>query len=185
MTFFSFHSYVIDQTRIGTSLGMWLDLVSRDFFYDRLPRRSDEPDLSFRQRILSEIEKDRCTRRAVAHAVSNATGQGAWIFEPGNLSDTGCYGGLQSPAQTGLGYQTAGGWGSLSLPFQTFMRVVRPVPRGISNTNGWSISQGSYGGGLSAYADINFDSGLTRDGDLTAAINRARPAGSLIWLSIE
>src|SRR5665213_584288 len=83
--------YVGIQTRAATAVDQWLDLVARDFFDQRLLRRSQETDGPFRRRILAELIRDRCTRSAIYDLLLDVTGKPPVIFEPTNPQDTGCY----------------------------------------------------------------------------------------------
>lgn len=106
--------YVKLQTRIATATDVFLDLCSRDYLGNALPRNANESDASFRVRIKAAILQPKATRPAMVQALTNLTGRTPWIFEPANPSDTGGYGNSGMTQGTALAYGTAGGYGSLS-----------------------------------------------------------------------
>ena len=122
--------YVITQARISTAETAWLDLIATDFFGSGLDRRVGENDDSYRHRILVELIRERGTRQAVISSLLDQTGRPPAVFEPANTLDTGGYGSISGHA-SGIAYGTAGGWGSLNLPFQFFVTAYRPVSVGI------------------------------------------------------
>jgi hypothetical protein len=181
---FSLLNFVTLQTRISTSVGIWLDLAARDFFGHRLRRRQRETDFSYQSRICKELLRDRCTRPALSDLLLDLTGQPATIFEPGNPQDTGCYGSL-SPVVLGMtAYNAAGGWGSLQLPFQTFVRAMRPVTPGVAMVNGWGGFIGGYGMALSSYISPETNTSEPDDQEICREITRIAPAGAIVWISI-
>ncbi len=108
--------YARAQTRIMTAAGVWLDLVAADFFGLRLTRGLGESDAVFRARILAAMFPARATRAAAVAAVA-ALGVGApTIFEPMRPADTRAW-------NLALGYGVAGGWGSLTMPFQALVQL--------------------------------------------------------------
>ena len=144
---FNFLDFAMKQTRVSTATDIWLDLVARDYFGERLRRRQHEADGSFRSRIRQELLRDRCTRVALYDLLVDLTGRPPIIFEPTNPLDTGCYGSLTPIVMGVSGYGTSGGWGSLNLPFQTFVRAFRPESAGVAMVNGWGGSIGGFGVG--------------------------------------
>lgn len=118
------------QSRIGSAEGDMLDLIAADFFGARLVRRIGQGDAGFRAAILRELLRERGTRQALASALTDLTGNAPQIFEPSRPADTGAWG-------RALGYGVAGGWGSLALPFQCFVRVRRPSGQGIGGVEGY------------------------------------------------
>ena len=107
------------QTRIATASGGWLDLIAYDFFARTLIRASGQDDTAFRSHIQRELLRPRATRPALVAAVLDLTATTPVVFEPWRPSDCGAYG------YGGLGYNVAGGYGSLALPAQCFVRVTR------------------------------------------------------------
>ena len=177
--------YTIAQTRIGTAFDTWLDLIALDYFGYRVRRWLWETDVAFRDRIKIELLRDRCTRLAIYDLLSDLTGRPPFIFEPTVPSDTGCYGSLISGKAGTIGYGISGGWGNLSLPFQVFVRVFRPVTPGVAMVNGWGCSFGGFGTGQSAYINLAMNSVQVSDSELYQDVCSTAPAGTIVWMSIE
>jgi hypothetical protein len=187
--------YAGQQIRIATATDGWLDLISGDFFGLGLPRRSAEPDAAFRLRILREIVRPRSTRRAVAQALTDLTGRAPSIFEPARPADTGAY---NTPSA--LAYGAMGGYGSLALPFQSFVVAFRPlgVP-GLPRVAPYNLAAGQgaggygqggappagVGAGTAAYGSLASLAGFVSDAQIFAAIDAVRPAGTIIWARIS
>ena len=114
--------YVICQTRLCTATDDWLDLIAYDFLGLQFTRKPGEGDAVYRLRIQNALLQEAATRKAVASALTQMTGSIPVIFEPANCGDTGAYstlsGGTAQPF--GFAYGSAGGWGSLTMPFQFF-----------------------------------------------------------------
>jgi hypothetical protein len=169
---FSLLVYVRSQSRLATAGGDFLDLISRDFFGRRLPRRSSEPDGDFRARISYSLQCEHATRNALSAALTELTGVVPTIFEPARPADTGAYAG------PGLAYGAAGGWGNLSLPFQVFVTAQRPPPLGISTIAGYGTP------GPLARASSSQSGSAVSDTDIYAAITSVLPTASTAWTSI-
>lgn len=176
--------YVKSQSRIASATGIWLDMIARDFFGSRLQRWTDQGDDAFRLRIQRELFRERGTRAAVASVLQDLTARAPVIFEPARTTDTGGYGSA-SARVTGLGYGTAGGWGSLLLPFQCFVTAFRPMGSGIALVSGWNNSGGGYCAGAIEYADLSMVQGEVTDEDINAAITSVMPAASIAWTRIS
>jgi hypothetical protein len=131
---------VIQQTRIRTATGGFLDMIAWDFFAGRLVRRPNESDASFAPRLLAEIIRPRATRASVVRVLTDLTGRPPSIFEPTRPLDTGAYG-----VAAVTGYGVAGGYGSLLLPAQAFITAYRPATTGIPLINGYGGVTGGYG----------------------------------------
>jgi len=181
---FKLLDYTKLQTRIGTACDVWLDLIALDYFKHYLRRRLRETDESLRTRILYELGRDRCTRAAVQDLLRDLTGKPPLIFEPANPLDTGCYGSLVSVGVGTVGYGISGGWGSLKLPFQAFIRAFRPAILGVTVINGWGGSAGGFGCGNSAYISAEMDASLANEDEIYENVSRTAPAGTIIWMSI-
>ena len=180
-----FIDFVVCQTRVTTSYDKWLDLAAWDYFGSRIKRYRLETDVVFRRRILFELNRDKCTRTALYQCLVFLTGHPPKIFEPCSPGDTGCYGLSATSGLGTLGYGLSGGWGSLSLPFQIFVRIRRPVQEGIALVNGWNGFEGGFGAGRSVYVGLSsYSSGLT-EAQLYEYIGRTAPAGTRIWVAIE
>jgi len=182
---FVFLDYAAQQTRIGSAFNSWLDLIAEDYFGSRIARRRQEMDISFRKRIKVELRRDRCTRAALDSLLQDLTGLSPAIFEPANPHDVGCYGSQFHPQCGMAGYGVSGGWGSLMLPFQVFVKLRRPVTAGVGLVNGWGGLLGGFGIGLSAYADSGTNSPQISDVELYQNIKRTAPAGTVVWTAIE
>ena len=173
------------QTRVRTSFGPWLDLTAQDYFGHRLKRRRLESDRSFVRRIINELNRDKCTRAALHDILLFLTGRPPLIFEPANPCDAGCYGLSATGGHGTAGYGVAGGWGSLDLPFQVFVRVRRPLTEGVAMINGWGETAGGLGAGQSSYITLETTASSLTDEELYAHIHDTAPAGCRIWVSIE
>ncbi len=178
--------YAVQQTRIGSAVDTWLDLIAEDYFGFRIVRRRREVDTSFRNRIKAELLRDRCTRAALGNSLQELSGSYPIIFEPANPYDTGCYGSQSHPQYGTAGYGTSGGWGSLMLPFQVFVTMQRPVAVGIGLINGWGGVLGGFATGLSSYTDLGTNSTQISDTELYQNIKRLlSPAGMIVWTAID
>lgn len=185
---YSLLSYAIEQTRITTATGVWLDIVAQDFFAARFYRRTGEPDILFRNRISQEILREKGTRGAVTSMVKDLTGREPRVFEAARATDTGSYGSITG-AGGGLAWGLAGGWGNLDLPFQCFVTVYRPSGSGIALVAGWADSlspsgAGGYGVGTIEYASIDMLQGQVTDADIYKAVADMMPAASIAWTQI-
>jgi hypothetical protein len=179
-------SYARLQTRIATAADAFLDMISLDFFgVGVVPRRSSEPDDSFRARIKRNLLRPRGTRAAMISALTDLTGRPPTIFEPRNAGDTGAYGHLGSPTVTGLAYNAAGGYGSLALPFQAFITAYRPIGQGIANVGGYGTEVGGYGVGALEYASPSLITGSVTDQDIYDEVARTMPAAAIGWTRIS
>jgi hypothetical protein len=176
--------YVITQARISTAETAWLDLIATDFFGSGLDRRVGENDDSYRHRILVELIRERGTRQAVISSLLDQTGRPPAVFEPANTLDTGGYGSISGHA-SGIAYGTAGGWGSLNLPFQFFVTAYRPVSVGIGSVSGWGCGGGGYGLGSLEYANLIMMQGQVTDADICASITDILPVGVIAWTRIS
>lgn len=182
---FNLLTYAIMQSRLLTAFDGWLDLIARDFFGDRVQRRPQETDESFKVRIGIELLRDRCTRAAIFDVLCNLTGRPPSIFEPANPQDTGCYGSAELISQGTVGYGISGGWGNLQLPFQAFVRAFRPETAGIAMINGWCGTIGAYGTGCSSYISSETNSSWADDDEIYSAVSHTASAGAVIWMLIQ
>ena len=117
--------FVIQQSRISSATGSFLDMICADFFGTTIKRIPDELDGGFRARIKANLLLPRATRSAVSQAVAALLGAAPLLFEPFRAADTGGYGGaMAGGAGGGGGYGTAGlRLGSSSVPFQYLIAV--------------------------------------------------------------
>ena len=172
------------QTRLGTSSGGWIDLWASDFLGTSLPRKPNESDASYIQRIQIAVFQKRATRPAMMAVLTQLTGRAPIIFEPNRPLDTGCLG-----ANTGVAsFCGVARMGSLACPYGALITAYRPRVTGgsagaaycnaimISALN-TPLSQ-SYTGSLAAEVSAATDS------DIIAAINATRPIGTNIGVAI-
>lgn len=174
-------AFVRLQTRIATATGGFLDMISFDFFGYTLLRKAGQSDASFRARIIANIFRERGTRNAITKVLVQLTGRAPIIFEPQRPMDTGAYG-------LAYGYARAGGYGSLLLPYQSFVTAYRPSGGGVANVAPYGVPGGSTGGGYGVgsheYAALADVQGQVTDSDIFSAIESVRPAGYTIWARI-
>ena len=173
-------AYARLQTRIATASDGFLDLVSYDYFGPGLPRKPQETDASFRNRILAALLQERGTRRGLIRMLEMLTGRTPWVFEPARPEDTGGY------DVGGCGYDLAGGYGAIDVPYQAFVIAYRPTGQGIPNMSGYDSGPGGYDvGGQLAYTDLSQMVGAVTDEDIYQAIDSVKPAGTTIWAQIQ
>jgi hypothetical protein len=176
---YSMLAYLRLQSRISTATDGFLDLIAVDFFSNSLFRAANQSDDSFRARIIASVLRERGTRNGVSSIIQQLTGRAPIIFEPRQPLDTGVYGG------PGLAYGLVGGYGSLLLPYQSFVTAFRPAGQGIPNIAGYGIPTGAYSTPSQAeYTSLSMIQGIT-DNDLYSAIDSVRPAGFTIWARIK
>ena len=160
------------ETRIATASDTFLDGAANDFFGLRLRRRVNESDDPFRTRLTRALTRTRATRAALVDALVELTGHVPIIFEPSRPGDTGAW------SVGGIGWNVAGGWGSLSLPFQSFVTIARPRGQGIATLAGYGT------GGPLSYASLAMIRGQVTDADIYAEIAATLPVASIAWTSI-
>lgn len=175
--------YVKAQTRIVTATDVWLDIIADDFFGNRLARRTGQSDGAFRSRIQHELFRERATRGSIIGVLEDLTGRAPIVFEPARSTDTGGYASLIGVGG-GVGYGSAGGWGSLALPFQCFITAYRPVGSGIATVCGWGGPTGCYGRGTIEYASLEMVQGQVTDEDIYAAVADVMPVAAIAWTRI-
>jgi hypothetical protein len=166
------------QTRIATATDTFLDLVSQDCFGPALPRRFGESDASFRARIQSALLRPCATRTALVGVLTDLTGRTPVVFEPARPADTGAYG-------IALGYGVAGGWGSLALPYQSFVTAFRPLDAGVPLVAGWGSGAGGWGMGAIEYASAAMIDAQVSDSDIQNAIAATLPVATIAWTRIS
>ncbi|MDD2878002.1 MAG: hypothetical protein PHT60_13615 [Acidiphilium sp.] len=171
--------FATTQTRIATATGPFLDIAAQDFFGASLARRAGETDAMFSARIRANLLAPRATRAALVAGLIAETGRTPNVFEPFNTGDTGGY------DSNTLGYNTAGGYGSLALPYQCFVMAFRPVVSSSGNDGGYNLGPGGYGCVPMAWSDLADDPGLTTDSDIYAAIVAVLPAGAVAWTRLS
>jgi hypothetical protein len=170
--------YVIQQTRIATATGGWLDLIAWDYFGGRFLRRASEGDALFRPRILQEVLRPRQTRVAIIRMLQDLTGRTPILQEPPSTFDFGSY-------HTGtMGYGAGLGYGSISLPNQIFVTAFRPTTSGVANVGGYGGYLGGYGVGSLEYIDQSLVTGPLLDSEIYARIAQVIAAGVTAWVDI-
>lgn len=195
-------AFVKDQARLATASGVFLDMLSYDFFGNWIKRRPSETDGAFRSRIGGEMFREKGTRAGLIKALTDLTGRTPSVFEPAYPLDTGGCGWLGMTVGTGLacggtGATGAGGAGSLALPFQFFVTAYRPQEASIPNVMGAYLGSGWAGGGVGRLSDHGAGAGAIEaaslsmlfgqltDADLINTVNNVKPAGTLAWMRIS
>lgn len=120
---YQLYEYVKLQTRIKTATEDNLDLISQDYFGNKLPRRYGESDDTFRARILANLLPFPATRQGIATAVYTLTGRWPVITESFNISDNGA---LNINA-----YYNQSVYGSASYPATFWITAYRPISTGV------------------------------------------------------
>lgn len=166
---------VRNQTRVATATGLMLDIAAQDYFGTALMRRAGEPDAAFSARIRANLLTPRATRGALIAAIKAETDRTPTVFEPFNATDTGGYG------TNTLGYNTVGGYGNLSLPYQCFVTAYRPAIQGSGSAGGYSVGPGGYSTAPMAWSDLAEDVGLATDADIFATIAGILPVNAVAW----
>ncbi len=82
--------YALNAQRIQTETSPELDLASKDFFGDLLPRPPGMTDAAFSALITANLLKRGATRIAISNAVKALTGAAPRMIEPWNPGDVGC-----------------------------------------------------------------------------------------------
>jgi hypothetical protein len=179
-------AYANLQQRIATATDVFLDLAALDYFGGNLTRNSGETDTAWSLRIRANLLPPAGTRAAMVTALTNLTGVAPVIFEPFNPMDTGGYN------YGGLGYNVAGGYGSLVLPAQAFITAFRQIEGGIPNLPGYSgnkstppYAPGGYGIGLISYSSLAAAGTQIQDAEIYATVARTQAVGVTAWTRIE
>lgn len=148
---YSLYSYAKLQTRLLTATDGWLDLISGDYFGNAVQRKPAQTDASYRVTIQANLLRERATRKGLIAMLTAITGRVPVVIELTLPADTGAYRYL-------YGYGAAGAYGSISLPYQCFVKVYRPL-----------LASPQYG---------------LLDADIYAAIDAIRPVDSTVWTQI-
>jgi len=181
--------YLIDyarkQSRLATASGIWLDIFAFDYVRRYLLRRGATDDV-FRVKIKATILQERVTRAGMNYAINQLTSSPPAIFEPWNTGDAGGWG-------SGLfALNRAGGWGSIQLPGQAFVKVSRAGigPTGVPNVAGLlppggTPGLGGYGTGAVEYVGPSVSQIGVTDPDIYQIIVQTKPSGTTIWTRID
>jgi hypothetical protein len=173
-------SYARQQMRIATATDGWLDVISADFFGPSLPRKTNESDTAFRNRITVNLFRERATRKAIIQVLTTLTGRASTIVEPERPADTGGYGIPTS------GYSVAGAYGSMLLSFQAFVTAYRPHGTGIPFVAGYGSSPSGYSiASRGEYASLSMVLTTVADADIYAAVASVIPIGTIVWVNIS
>ena len=185
---YSLLAYVRLQTRITTATDGWLDLIARDYGGPSWGRQTGETDAAFSARIRRNLQALAGTRAALIAAVTNLTGRTPAVFEPAYPPDTGGF-------NTGsLGWNAAGGWGNLSLPYQCFVTAFRPAGGGIANSGGWgsmtaaatpNLALGGWNTGALQYGNASLVEGQITDAQIFATVANSMPAATIAWTALS
>jgi hypothetical protein len=177
---FNLVSYARLQTRLATATGPWLDIFVKDFL-GRFIARQGASDSVFRAIARATILQERVTRAGMINAITQLVNSTPIIFEPWNPNDTGAWG------VGNLAYNKAGGYGSIQLPGQTFMRVSRSGlgATGIPSVDGYQGYLGGYGVGQIQYAGATASEIGVTDQDIYDMILATKPTGSTVWVQID
>jgi hypothetical protein len=185
---YSVLAYIRQQTRISTATDGWLDLIARDYGGPIWGRQASETDSAFSARIKQNLQALAGTRSALISTLINLTGRTPVIFEPAYPPDTGGLGTI------GLGWNTTGGWGNLSLPFQCFVTAYRPAGGGIADSGGWgslaatttpNLALGGWGTGALQYGNSSLIQGQISDAQIYAAVANCMPAATIAWTALS
>ena len=176
--------FIRQQSRIATASGIFLDLIAYDFLNRTLLRGAGgtTDDTNIRIQITNAILAERVTRKGMMNALTLLLTVPPFIFEPWNPFDAGGYG------EGNFAYGRAGGWGSIQLPGQVFLKVSRAALRstGVPYVQGWggTPTLGGYGVGAIQYiATETPEIGVT-DQDIYNTIVRNKPTGLIVWTQI-
>jgi hypothetical protein len=181
-------AYVRQQTRITTATDGWLDLIARDYGGPAWGRQTGETDVAFRSRIQRNLQALSGTRAALIATLTSLTGRTPVVFEPAYPPDTG---GLSS---SGLGWNMAGGWGNLTLPYQCFVTAYRPAGGGIANSCGWgndtgaatpNLALGGWNTGALQYGNVSLVQGQITDAQILASVANCMPAAAIAWTALS
>jgi hypothetical protein len=207
-------AYAVQQSRLATSTGPFLDIIAYDFFQRNLLRNGSN-DAAFLARIKALLFQERVTRAGMVNVLTTLTGKAPIIFEPWNTGDTGAYGiamayaGFNPGFANGGGYGVAlgygdnagdfyvagnsteqasggaGAYGSLLLPAQVFITAFRPGLQGIPGVDGYGGSIGGYGGGAIEYTSPDMITGAVTDADIYNAVTLTKPTGTVAWTRLQ
>lgn len=179
--------YVVAQQRLQTATEDNLDLISKDYLGDELPRRAGEDDTSYRNRISATLLQEKATRFGMDNALYILTGFHPVIFEPWNPQDCGGYNVADFP-QT-IGYSTHGSYGSGSYAYQCFIDVYVSPFQGMGSYSGYNDYFGGYNAaGDTAqlwYGGASEQTTIISDADIYKVINLTKVEGTVCWVSIH
>lgn len=175
---YSLYQYTLNQNRLQTSSGVWIDRTSYDFFGNTLPRRSGESDASYSGRVQAWFSQPRLSRDGITEVVTDVTGYTPELLELWNPTDCGGYDYV-------MGWDVAGHWGDLSLNNQFLITAYRPAGGGVPNVDGWGGYLGGYDVGAIEYIADSWIKVAAQDAEIYSTIAGATAAGVTAWTAIE
>lgn len=165
--------------RFNTASDIQVDLISKDYFGDQLPRLPGEPDESFIQRIQAQLFLPYATREGFVICITRLTGFAPRLIEPWNTGDTGgydwsCYD-ADSAGNPSL-------YGDAGLRYQAAVIAVLPP----ANQQGVAVPIWGYDAGAAYDAQTGvywepIRNMFSSQDQLDALINRIRAYGITIW----
>ena len=132
--------FVVQQSRMKTATGQFLEMAGRDYLSDDFWRRPNEADEDYRVRLLVALQRSRATRPAIIAAAASA-GYTLSVFEAAQPADTGAYN-----VPTRLAWNSVGAWGSLQMPLESLI-VARPLPEHFENELWKNLDKATPAGG--------------------------------------
>ena len=133
--------FVVQQSRVRTASGEFLDMAAQDFLSDVFPRRGQEADVSYRARLLTAMQRSQATRPAVVAAAASA-GYTITVFEAAQPISTGAYN-----VPSSLAWSSAGAWGSLQMPLESLI-VAQPGTTAYENELWRNLADATPAGGV-------------------------------------
>lgn len=181
---YSLIQYVSLQMRLQTATEDNLDLISKDYLGDSLPRRTNENDDSYRNRISANLLQEKATRPGMSQALYNLTGFYPVLFEPWYPWDCGGYNVFQK-----MGYSTAGKYGSGAYTYQGFIDVFVSAYQGMASYSGYNDDAFGYnaagGNARGWYGGKSLINVIVSDQDIYDLINLVKPEGTISWVKIH
>lgn len=181
---YSQYEYVALQQRLQNLTENNLDLFSQDYFGGLLPRRTDESDDNFRNRISANLLQEKATRFGMQNALFILTGIEPKLYEPWNPLDNACY---NVPSLGG--YSTFGSYGSGSYPYQGFIDVYVNAFEGMANYGGYNSNVLAYNTldpqAFNWYGGDSLNTDIVSDADIYQTINLTKPEGTVSWVRIN
>lgn len=178
------YQYVSLQQRLQTATDVNLDLFSQDYLGDTLPRRLNEGDNSYRNRIKATLLQEKATRPGMSNALFILTGFLPILFEPWYPSDCGAYN-----VPSTLAYSTFGKYGSGSYPYQGFIDVYVSQYQGMASYSGYNnyfFGYNASGGNADGwYGGNSIQTAIISDQDIYDLINLTKAEGITCWVSIH
>jgi hypothetical protein len=172
-------AFVMQQARISTATGFFLDAAAKDFLGNTLPRKPMETDDAYRARIRYSIFRPRATREAIRQALFDMTGYEPVMVEPWRPQDTGGWG-------AGSYWGAMGAWGNEKLPHQAFITAYRPLPPtgSFAGLAGWGTLAGGWGVGNAYWSNQSVTASSVNDEDIYNTVQQTKAFGTDVWVRI-